>query len=51
VIPRQTLSQLSNLTLRHLDDAAEADPTDNAIPNIQASINHKSFFIVIGERK
>jgi hypothetical protein len=49
-IPRQTLSQLLNLTLRQ-SDAADADPTDNAIPNIQASIIDKSFFMSIGERK
>jgi hypothetical protein len=33
--------------LRQSDDAAEADHTDNAIPHIQASIIHKSFFIFV----
>ena len=31
---RQTLSQLSNLTFRQLDDAADVVPTDSAMPNI-----------------
>jgi hypothetical protein len=50
VIQRQTLSQLLNLTLRQ-SDAAFAAHTDNATPNIQASIIDKSFFMSIGERK
>jgi hypothetical protein len=37
--------------LRQSDEAAIADPMDNAIPIIQASINDKSFFMSIGERK
>jgi len=33
--------------LRQSDDAADADHIDNAMPNIQASRIHKSFFIFI----
>ncbi|MBO7504696.1 hypothetical protein J6T66_00535 [bacterium] len=51
VIPKQTLSQLSNLTLRQLEDAAEADHTDRSNPNNQASIIHKSLFIVMYEKE
>jgi hypothetical protein len=33
--------------VRQSDDAADAVHTDNAKPKIQASIIHKSFFMVI----
>jgi hypothetical protein len=44
---RHTLSQLSNLILRQSEDAANADPMNNAMPHIQASTNCKSLFMVI----
>lgn len=46
-IPRHTLSQLSNLILRQSEDAADAEPIDKAIPNIQVSIIHKNFFMFV----
>ena len=51
VIPRQTLSQLSNLTLRQSEDAAFTDPTDNTNPKSQASIIDKILFIIMYEKE
>ena len=51
VMPKQTLSQLSNLTLRQSEDAAFTDPTDNANPKIQVSIIHKILFIILYEKE
>jgi hypothetical protein len=51
VIPKQTLSQLSNFTLRQSEDAAFTDPTDNAIPKSQASIIDKILFIILYEKE
>ena len=51
VIPKQTLSQLSNLTLRQSEDAAFTDPTDNAIVKSQASIIDKILFIILYEKE
>jgi len=51
VIPKQTLSQLSNLTLRQSEDAALTNPTDNANPRIRASIIDKILFIILYEKE
>jgi hypothetical protein len=50
-IPRHMLSQLRNETLRQSEDAADAIPTNDAIPNIQASIVDKSLFIFYKEKE
>ena len=49
-IPRHILSQLLNLRLRQSEDAADADPMNNAMPDIKASIVNKNLFMFIGER-
>jgi hypothetical protein len=51
VIPKQTLSQLSNLILRQSEDAAKADHVDKSSQHNQASIIHKILFIMLYEKE
>ena len=50
-MPKQTLSQLSNLILRQSEDAAFTDPTDNANPKIKVIIIDKILFIILYEKE